>query len=60
MRKEYYDSLEDHKYISLAKARDKRLVLNWSKQGPAPKPAFVGTKVLKNYPLESLLPYIDW
>ena len=25
-----------------------------------PKPAFLGTKVFDNYPLEELVPYIDW
>jgi 5-methyltetrahydrofolate--homocysteine methyltransferase len=26
----------------------------------APKPAFLGSKVIDNFPLEELLPYIDW
>jgi 5-methyltetrahydrofolate--homocysteine methyltransferase len=26
----------------------------------APKPTFTGTKVFESYPLEELVPYIDW
>lgn len=26
----------------------------------APKPTFLGTKTIKNFPLEDLVPYIDW
>jgi 5-methyltetrahydrofolate--homocysteine methyltransferase len=60
MRREYYESLTDRKYVSIERARAKRLQIDWPNQ-PAPcAPSFLGTKVLDAYPLASLLPYIDW
>ncbi|HYF39802.1 MAG TPA: methionine synthase, partial [Gemmatimonadales bacterium] len=40
-------------------ARRNRLTINWA-ASPAPEPCFTGTRVLKDYPLDELLPLIDW
>ena len=60
LRKDYYASLTDRKYLSLEKAQEKHMVIDWA---VAPKPFVpknLGTTVIKEYPLENLLPYIDW
>ena len=63
LRIEHYESLEDRKYVTLEKAREKSFKIDWTQmkaQGKLPtKPTFLGTKVYE-YPLEDLLPYIDW
>jgi 5-methyltetrahydrofolate--homocysteine methyltransferase len=43
----------------LEDARRNRLAINWAGTEP-PKPCFVGTRALRNYPLEELVPFIDW
>ena len=44
---------------SLAEARRHRTPIDW--QGyVAPLPSFLGLRVLREYPLRRLLPYIDW
>mmetsp|Transcript_30727 Transcript_30727/g.59936 ORF Transcript_30727/g.59936 Transcript_30727/m.59936 type:complete len:1259 (-) Transcript_30727:271-4047(-) len=60
MREEYLEGLEDKKYVSLAKAREKSYKLDWSAISAPKKPTFLGTKTFKNVPLEDLLPFIDW
>jgi len=45
------------KYISLDAARSNKFSLNGSEIS---KPVFTGVKVFENYPLEELVPYIDW
>ena len=60
LRREHYDGLKDRRYLSLEAARAKRLHIDFARQ-PAPvRPSFVGTKVLKEFNLAELLPYIDW
>jgi 5-methyltetrahydrofolate--homocysteine methyltransferase len=49
----------DKQRLSLAAARANALKLDWKNYKPV-KPSFIGTKVLENYPLEELVPYIDW
>jgi hypothetical protein len=60
LRKEHYDGLKDRRYVSLAAARAGRLALDFKRQ-PAPvRPSFLGTRVLRDVNIASLLPYIDW
>jgi 5-methyltetrahydrofolate--homocysteine methyltransferase len=42
----------------LESARKNRLVADWSV--PVPRPCFIGTRLLSDYPLEELVPIIDW
>jgi len=44
---------------SLAQARENRLKIDWKGYTPK-KPSFLGTKVFEDYPLEKLVPMIDW
>jgi len=61
MREEHYASLEERKFLSLAKCRDLAMKTDWKSRPSAPvKPSFLGKRCYKNVPLEDLLPYIDW
>ncbi|NPA45134.1 MAG: methionine synthase [Chlorobi bacterium] len=42
--------------ISLSEARKNKFVPNYDIK----KPNFIGTKILKDFPLEEILPYFDW
>jgi 5-methyltetrahydrofolate--homocysteine methyltransferase len=44
---------------SLAAARRNRVPIDW-KAVPPPRPCFIGVRPLKEYPLEELVPLIDW
>jgi 5-methyltetrahydrofolate--homocysteine methyltransferase len=44
---------------SIADARRNRLAVDWSAV-PPPEPCFLGVRTLKDYPLEELIPFIDW
>src|SRR5690606_26792836 len=44
---------------TLEAARENRLKIEWEGYKPV-KPTFLGTKVFEDYPLEKLVPYIDW
>jgi 5-methyltetrahydrofolate--homocysteine methyltransferase len=44
VRREHYASLADRKYLSLEKAREKKLRIDWTSQ-EIQKPSFLGTKV---------------
>lgn len=48
------------KRLTLADARANALKLDWSGAYQPPRPSFLGTRVLKNYDLRELVPYIDW
>jgi 5-methyltetrahydrofolate--homocysteine methyltransferase len=51
---------EDKVRLPLQVARGNALKLNWSGAYQPPKPAFLGTKVLTDYPIAELVDYIDW
>lgn len=59
LRKEYYDSQKDKSFVSLAKARAKKMRVNWD-EVKITKPTFLGKKVFKNYNLKKLVDFIDW
>ena len=46
------------KHLGYAASVDKALALDWDNYTP-PAPAFTGTKVFDNYPLEELVPYLS-
>ncbi|MEM0991958.1 MAG: methionine synthase [Bacteroidota bacterium] len=47
------------KFVSLEKARNNKVQIDWSDYTP-PQPTFLGTKVFEDYSLEELTNYIDW
>jgi 5-methyltetrahydrofolate--homocysteine methyltransferase len=65
VRADYVKVREQHaqktgqKSVTLAAARANATKIEWSGYSP-PKPRQLGLTSLKNYPLEKLVPYIDW
>ncbi len=45
--------------LSLAQARAKKFKIDWAAYTP-PVPSFLGLKTFDDYPLQELVPYIDW
>jgi 5-methyltetrahydrofolate--homocysteine methyltransferase len=45
--------------LSLTQARAKKFKIDWAAYAP-PVPKFLGIKSFDDYPLQELLPYIDW
>jgi 5-methyltetrahydrofolate--homocysteine methyltransferase len=65
-KQEYEQLREDHlkrksekKLIAIDEARNNRLKIDWT-NAKIVKPKNSGVSVLKNYPLEKLIAYIDW
>lgn len=50
----------DKQRMPLAAARANALKPDWSGAYQPPKPTFLGTKVLADYPVAELIDYIDW
>jgi 5-methyltetrahydrofolate--homocysteine methyltransferase len=51
---------EEHKQrLSLTDARANALKLDWNGYVP-PRPSFLGTRILEDYPIAELIDYIDW
>lgn len=59
LRAEYLDSQKDKSFVSLSKARAKRLKTEWTQEAIT-RPTFLGTRVFNNFDLNKVLPYIDW
>ena len=49
----------EERHQSIADARKNQLAIDWKAQTP-PKPCFTGVRALEDYPLEELVPLIDW
>ncbi|GAB4325760.1 MAG: methionine synthase [Candidatus Sumerlaeia bacterium] len=50
---------ERHNLIPLLQARARKFVTDWA-AADIPKPEFTGLRVLSDFPLEGLVPFIDW
>ena len=51
---------EEKNRLPLSAARANALKLDWSGAHVPPKPNFLGTKVLADYPVKELIDFIDW
>ena len=51
---------EDKVRLSLPAARANAVKLDWSGAYQPPKPSFLGTRTLEDYPIAELVDYIDW
>lgn len=60
VREDHYDSLKDRVYLSIENARELKLKINWTLEPPAVAPSFLGRKILDDYDINRLIPYIDW
>ena len=66
IREDYAKTRETHlqkqlekPYTKLATAQAKKYPIDWTSYQAA-QPKFLGTKVFEDFPLEDLVPYIDW
>ncbi|MEJ8474654.1 methionine synthase [Roseibium algae] len=66
VREEYVKIAEEHaksrgggQRVSIEKARNNRMTADFAAHPPV-KPSFLGTKVFEDFPLEDLVPVIDW
>ncbi|MGN6181425.1 MAG: methionine synthase [Mucilaginibacter sp.] len=58
-REAHLSKRSDKRFVSIDNARDLKCKINLNGSIP-PRPTFTGTKVFESFPLEDLLPYIDW
>jgi len=58
-RERFLERTSNKTYLTIAKARQNALQINWQ-ASDLKKPKQVGAKTLLNFPLEELVPYIDW
>lgn len=58
-REAHLNKRPDKRYKSLAEARENRFQINLNGSLP-PAPSFIGTKTFSDFPLNDLVPYIDW
>jgi 5-methyltetrahydrofolate--homocysteine methyltransferase len=59
VRQQHADKKGPGPLLAIARARELGHATDWKAYAP-PRPAKAGLSVLKNYPLEKLVPYIDW
>ncbi|QIL39843.1 methionine synthase [Pedobacter sp. HDW13] len=57
-REAHLNKRSDKRFKTLEEARENKFKIDF--QSNLPVPEFIGTKVFDNYPLEELVPYIDW
>ncbi|HKX30701.1 MAG TPA: methionine synthase, partial [Blastocatellia bacterium] len=58
--RELYEAGRERKtLLTIEQARANRTPIDWATTEIA-RPAFTGTRLLKNYPLEQIVPFIDW
>jgi 5-methyltetrahydrofolate--homocysteine methyltransferase len=57
-REAHLNKKSDKRYKTIEEARTDKFQIDLEQIAPAPK--FLGQRVIENYPLEELLPYIDW
>ncbi|KAM9716776.1 methionine synthase isoform 2-T2 [Menidia menidia] len=60
VRQDHYDTLKDRRYLSLTKAREKALHIDWTSIPRPVRPRFLGTHVFESYDLNRLVDFIDW
>jgi 5-methyltetrahydrofolate--homocysteine methyltransferase len=59
LKEDYAKKRSDKNYLSIDKARDNRLIIDWQKS-QIKKPNKLGITVLNDFNLETLRNYIDW
>ena len=59
LRQQHLRQKDQKPLLALEEARRRRTSIEW-KEADIPQPSFTGTRVLQNYPLEDLVPFIDW
>jgi 5-methyltetrahydrofolate--homocysteine methyltransferase len=59
MREQHQSNVKTRKYLDIEKARNNKVKIDWSSY-EIPKPAFIGKRVLEDFPIEEIREYIDW
>jgi 5-methyltetrahydrofolate--homocysteine methyltransferase len=59
IREEYYSTLVDKKWLTIEKARSKKMKIDF-KASPPPQPVTTGNIALQAYDLNEVKKYIDW
>jgi 5-methyltetrahydrofolate--homocysteine methyltransferase len=59
-RHQYLNRQTQVPLISLEEARQRRLALDWSKNGRPAEPSFIGIRTLNDFPLSQIVSFIDW
>lgn len=59
IRTQHENANNQNKFISLQEAQKNKVKIDWEKQVVV-APKKLGTQILENYPLDKLVPYIDW
>ncbi|PWB77008.1 MAG: methionine synthase [Candidatus Methylomirabilota bacterium] len=54
-----YEEREPRALLTLTQARTRKLALDWE-AADIPRPSFTGVRVLNDFPLDQVVPYIDW
>jgi 5-methyltetrahydrofolate--homocysteine methyltransferase len=57
--RESFAKRKQRKLVSYAEAVRRRFTIDW-KAAPVAVPAFTGARMLRNFPLAEIVPYIDW
>jgi 5-methyltetrahydrofolate--homocysteine methyltransferase len=63
VREDHRKKISDRKSLPIAEARKRKPQIDWAgahAKGDIVKPKFVGIRTFEAYPLEDLVPYIDW
>jgi 5-methyltetrahydrofolate--homocysteine methyltransferase len=58
-REAHLNKRSDKRFKTITEARSNKFQINLNGTIPA-KPAFIGSKTIKDFPLDELVPYIDW
>src|SRR3569833_2728973 len=58
-REAHLNKRSDMRFVSIVDARKMKMDINLN-VSIAQKPSFAGTKVFEAFPLDELVPYIDW
>jgi 5-methyltetrahydrofolate--homocysteine methyltransferase len=59
-REKYFGRRTEVALLTLEEARARRPDLHWSTNGRPAMPSFLGVRVLDDFPLTALVPFIDW
>jgi len=59
-REKYFGRRTEVAMLTLEEARGRRPDLHWSTNGRPAAPSFLGLRVLNDFPLTALVPFIDW
>jgi 5-methyltetrahydrofolate--homocysteine methyltransferase len=57
--REAFSKRRQRKFVPYAEAVQRRFQIAWA-NSPIAKPSFLGTKVLRDFPIGEIIPYIDW